>query len=116
MHTNYRLRYKFSGGLDINFYKNVFGDKGLPDYKIQNDFAITWNHSMDSKASPNQSLAQVSTFHESYDQNNFIHNSELPHQYETIECILYQEMGKQSFSLCSPTCDIRRIAGILPLT
>ncbi len=71
MHTNYRLRYKFSGGLDINFYKNVFGDKGLPDYKIQNDFAITWNHSMDSKASPNQSFSASVNFSTSqYDQNN----------------------------------------------
>ncbi len=71
MHTNYRLRYKFSGGLDINFYKNVFGDKGLPDYKIQNDFAITWNHSMDSKASPNQTFSASVNFSTSqYDQNN----------------------------------------------
>jgi hypothetical protein len=71
MHTNYKLRYKFSGGLDINFYKNVFGDKGLPDYKIQNDFAITWNHSMDSKASPNQSFSASVNFSTSqYDQNN----------------------------------------------
>lgn len=71
LHTNYRLRYKFSGGLDVNFYKNVFGDKGLPDYKIQNDFAITWNHSMDSKASPNQTFTASVNFSTSqYDQNN----------------------------------------------
>ena len=71
MHTNYRLRYKFSGGFDVNFYKNVFGDKGLPDYKIQNDFAITWNHSMDTKASPNQTFSASVNFSTSqYDQNN----------------------------------------------
>ena len=71
VHSNYRLRYKFSGGLDINFYKNVFGDKGLPDYKIQNDFAITWSHSMDSKASPNQTFSASVNFSSSqYDQNN----------------------------------------------
>ena len=71
MHTNYRLRYKFSGGFDINFYKNVFGDKGLPDYKIQNDFAITWNHALDSKASPNQTFSASVNFSTSqYDQNN----------------------------------------------
>ena len=71
IHTNYRLRYKFSGGFDINFYKNVFGDKGLPDYKIQNDFAITWNHSLDSKASPNQTFSASVNFSTSqYDQNN----------------------------------------------
>jgi len=71
MHSNYRLRYKFSGGLDINFYKNVFGDKGLSDYRVQNDFAITWNHSMDSKASPNQTFSASVNFSSSqYDQNN----------------------------------------------
>lgn len=71
MHTNYRLRYKFSGGFDINFYKNVFGDKGLPDYRIQNDFAITWNHALDSKASPNQTFSASVNFSTSqYDQNN----------------------------------------------
>ena len=70
-HTNYRLRYKFSGGFDFNYYKNITGDKGLPDYKIQNDFAITWNHSMDSKASPNQTFSASVNFSTSqYDQNN----------------------------------------------
>ncbi|MEI6274868.1 MAG: putative LPS assembly protein LptD [Prolixibacteraceae bacterium] len=70
-HTNYRLRYKFSGGLDFNYYKNVTGDKGLSDYKIQNDYAITWNHSMDSKASPNQTFSASVNFSTStYDQNN----------------------------------------------
>lgn len=70
-HTNYRLRYKFNGGFDFNFYKNVFGEPGLPDYKIQNDYAITWNHSMDSKASPNQTFSASVNFSTSqYDQNN----------------------------------------------
>jgi Organic solvent tolerance protein OstA len=71
LHTNYRLRYKFSGGLDIKYYKNVFGDKGLPDYRTQNDFAITWNHTMDPKASTNQTFSASVNFSTSqYDQNN----------------------------------------------
>ncbi len=71
MHSNYRLRYKFSGGFDINYYKNVYGDPGLPDYKVQNDFAITWNHTLDSKASPNQTFsASVNYSTSQYDQNN----------------------------------------------
>jgi hypothetical protein len=73
VHTNYRLRYKFSGGFDFNYYKNVFGDKGLPDYKIQNDYAITWNHTLDSKASPNSTFSASVNFSSSqYDQNNAI--------------------------------------------
>jgi hypothetical protein len=70
-HSNYRLRYRFSGGLDVKFYKNVFGDKGLPDYRTQNDFAIAWNHSMDSKASPSQTFSASVDFSTStFDQYN----------------------------------------------
>ena len=71
LHTNYRLRYKFSGAFDMKYYKNVYGDKGLPDYKTQNDFAITWSHSMDSKSSPSQTFsASVNFSTSSFDQNN----------------------------------------------
>ncbi len=71
LHTNYRVKYKFNGGFDLKYYKNVFGDKGLPDYRTQNDFAITWNHSMDAKASPNQTFSASVNFSTSeYDQNN----------------------------------------------
>lgn len=70
-HSNYRLRYKYSGGLDVKFYKNVFGDKGLPDYRTQNDFAIAWNHSMDAKANPSQSFSASVDFSTStFDQYN----------------------------------------------
>lgn len=71
LHTNYRVRYKFNGALDVQYYKNVFGDKGLQDYKTQNDFAITWSHSMDSKSSPSQTFsASVNFSTSSFDQNN----------------------------------------------
>jgi hypothetical protein len=71
LHTNYRVRYKFNGSFDLKYYKNVFGDKGLPDYKTQNDFAITWSHSMDSKSSPSQTFsASVNFSTSSFDQNN----------------------------------------------
>jgi len=71
LHTNYRLRYKFSGAFDMKYYKNVYGDFGLPDYKTQNDFAITWSHSMDSKSSPSQTFsASVNFSTSSFDQNN----------------------------------------------
>ncbi len=71
LHTNYRLRYRFSGAFDLQYYKNVFGDKGLPDYKTQNDFAITWSHSMDAKSSPTQTFsASVNFSTSSFDQNN----------------------------------------------
>ena len=70
-HSNYRLRYKFNGSFDLQYFKNVYGDKGLPDYHTQNDFAITWSHSMDSKSNPSQTFtASVNFSTSSFDQNN----------------------------------------------
>ena len=70
-HTNYRLRYKFNGAFDMQYFKNVYGDKGLPDYHKQNDFAITWSHSMDSKSNPSQTFSASVNFSTSqFDQNN----------------------------------------------
>ena len=84
IHANYKLRYRFSGGFDMKFYKNVFGDKGLADYRTQNDFAITWNHSMDAKASPSQTFSASVDFSTSqFDQNNSYYNSNTTQNYLT---------------------------------
>ncbi len=70
-HSNYRLRYQFNGSFDLQYFKNVYGDKGLPDYHTQNDFAITWSHSMDSKSNPSQTFSASVNFSTSqFDQNN----------------------------------------------
>ena len=71
LHTNYKLRYKFNGSFDLQYFKNVYGDKGLADYKTQNDFALTWSHSMDSKSNPSQTFSASVNFSTStFDQNN----------------------------------------------
>lgn len=71
LHSNYRVRYQYSGSLDVQYFKNVFGDKGLPDFNKQNDFAITWSHSMDPKSSPSQTFnASVNFSSSSFDKNN----------------------------------------------
>ncbi len=101
-HTNYRLRYKFSGGFDMKIYKNIFGEKGLPDYKVQNDFSVHWDHSMDPKASPSQTFSASVDFSSSqYDQNNSYVDSYANQNYLTNtkqSSISYSKMmGKQSF-------------------
>jgi hypothetical protein len=59
----------------MKIYKNVYGDIGLPDYRVQNDFAITWNHTMDPKSSPSQTFSASVDFSTSqYDQNNAYYN------------------------------------------
>lgn len=54
--TNYRVRYKFSGNLNIQYANNRFGEKDDPDFSVSKDFAINWSHSQDPKASRNSSF------------------------------------------------------------
>ena len=51
--SNYRVRYRYSGGLNLSYAINVRGERDLPDYSRQRDFRIVWNHDQDPKARPN---------------------------------------------------------------
>ncbi len=71
IHTNYRKRYKFSGGFDFRYAVNIYGEKGLNNYTRSPQFAITWNHSQDAKANPNQTFSASVNFSTSgYDKQN----------------------------------------------
>ncbi|MDD4757115.1 MAG: putative LPS assembly protein LptD, partial [Prolixibacteraceae bacterium] len=71
LHTNYRKRYKFSGGFDLRYAVNVYGERGLDYYTSSPQFAVTWNHSQDSKANPNQTFsASVNLSTSGYDKQN----------------------------------------------
>jgi lipopolysaccharide assembly outer membrane protein LptD (OstA) len=50
----YRLekRYKYTSRLDFDYKREVFGDKGAPDYETSRTFSVRWNHSQSSKANP----------------------------------------------------------------
>jgi hypothetical protein len=73
LHTNYRKRYKYSGGFDFRYNMNVFGEKGQIDYNPSQQFAVTWNHSQDAKANPNQTFSASVNFSTSgYDKQNAI--------------------------------------------
>ena len=50
--TKYIWRYHFSGSLAINYRNDVTGEKGLPDYKVNKNFSVHWNHSQDAKSNP----------------------------------------------------------------
>jgi hypothetical protein len=50
--TNYRKRYRFDGGLNINYSKNLSGDRELPTTTVENNFFVRWRHSQDPKAHP----------------------------------------------------------------
>jgi hypothetical protein len=71
LHTNYRKRYKFSGGFDVKYAMNVYGDKGLVNYKRSPQFQIMWSHSQDSKSNPNRTFSASVNFSTSgYDKHN----------------------------------------------
>jgi hypothetical protein len=51
--SNYNKRYKYSGGLTLNYAINILGERNLPNYQRERDFRITWQHRQDPKAHPN---------------------------------------------------------------
>ncbi len=70
-HTNYRVRYKFNGSFDFKYAVNKYGEKGLDTYSKSNQFAVTWSHSQDAKANPNQTFSASVNFSTSgYDKQN----------------------------------------------
>lgn len=71
LHTNYRMRYRFSGGFDFRYAVNVYGEKGLDTYTRSPQFQVTWSHSQDAKANPNRSFSANVNFSTSgYDKQN----------------------------------------------
>jgi len=50
--SNYRVRYRYSGSLDLAYAINILGEPGLPEYNRSRDFRIRWNHTQDPKARP----------------------------------------------------------------
>jgi hypothetical protein len=71
LHTNYRKRYKFSGSFDFKYALNVYGERGLDTYQKSPQFAVTWSHSQDAKANPNQTFSASVNFSTSgFDKQN----------------------------------------------
>lgn len=71
LHTNYRVRYKFSGGFDFRFAQNVYGEKGQENYTSSDQFQIMWSHTQDAKANPSRNFSANVNFSTSgYDKQN----------------------------------------------
>jgi hypothetical protein len=54
--SNYRVRYKYSGSVNLNYAINVLGERDMPDYQRSRDFRVVWSHSQDPKARPNSTF------------------------------------------------------------
>lgn len=55
--SSYRKRYKYSGNLQFDFAKDVFGEKGSADRVDQQNMQIRWTHQQDSKFRPNSTFS-----------------------------------------------------------
>lgn len=69
--SNYRKRYRYNGGLSLNYSRFIEGDKELPNAITRNDFFVRWNHTQDPKARPNSRFsANVNAGSSSYNKYN----------------------------------------------
>ena len=60
--SRYLKKYRYSGGLNVRFTKNIIGEKGSADYVNMNAFSVTWSHQQDPKFRPNSSFAASVNF------------------------------------------------------
>ena len=77
VHSNYKVRYKYSGGFDFSYNLNQYSEQPLPDAQTTKGFSLTWSHSQDSKANPSQTFsANVNLSSSSYDkENSYVNNA-----------------------------------------
>lgn len=69
--SDYRIRYRFNGNINLRYYKNVDGFKDLPNYNKSFDYSIMWSHNQDAKANPNQNFrASVNLSTNKFDRNH----------------------------------------------
>jgi lipopolysaccharide assembly outer membrane protein LptD (OstA) len=54
---SYRVRYRYSGSLNLSYQNTKFAFKGDPDFSKNKSVFVTWSHSMDSKARPGVSFS-----------------------------------------------------------
>ncbi len=80
--SNYSWRYRFGGSFAVSYAETVNSQKELPDYQVNKDFFIRWNHTVDPKANPNSTFsASVNAGSSTYfrntlsNANNFLNNT-----------------------------------------
>lgn len=60
--SSYKKRYRYSGSMNFDFSKVIYGEKGSEDYTNMNNYSIKWSHRQDSKFKPNSSLSASVNF------------------------------------------------------
>ncbi|AWH74852.1 organic solvent tolerance protein OstA [Dokdonia sp. Dokd-P16] len=82
--TDYKVRYKYNGRFSFSSERILFSERGLPDFSETNTYNIRWNHSQDTKSSPNSrfsasvNLGSSNFYRQSLNQantGNFLNNN-----------------------------------------
>ncbi len=60
--SRYVKRYKFSGNFGVRYSKDIFGEKGMPDYINTSSYRINWTHMQDPKFKPNSTFSASVNF------------------------------------------------------
>ena len=55
--SRYVKRYKYRGGLNFYFSKDIIGERDEPDYVNMNNFNLQWTHQQDAKFRPNSTFS-----------------------------------------------------------
>jgi len=70
--SNYNIRYKGQGKIELGYNRLQIDDKGTPGYDLTNDFKINWTHTQSPQAHPNQSFTGMINFGTAnYNKNTF---------------------------------------------
>jgi len=52
LRSNYKVRYKYFGNVNLAYATNILGEKNTPSYQKYKDFMLKWTHVQDPKAHP----------------------------------------------------------------
>ncbi len=54
--SDYNVRYRFNGSVNLSYAINVLGERNLPGYERSRDFRVTWNHNQAREAHPTRTF------------------------------------------------------------
>ncbi len=84
LNSNYALRYKFKGNLNLRYENLLNSERGFPDYSKSTIYNVQWTHNQDSKSSSGSrfsasvNLGSSNYYQQSINQTNvanFLNNS-----------------------------------------
>ena len=62
LNSRYKVNYKFSGNLSLNYSNDQTGEKGSTDFFQSRNFGVKWTHTQDSKAHPGTTFSASVNF------------------------------------------------------